>query len=259
MEKARIKAKLERLALESAIAEKRAQVRALKEYDHDKSENGMNSYVRSHGAGGVQAKEEEQRHTPPRNMPVSGSKFPSKPLQNTDQQVVRPKHTDNTKRQQCDTSNDGILQVMQKQKMITEMLVNQQKQVQLPAKDVAVFRGDPLTYRSFIRAFEQAIEEKASNDQDKLYYLQQYTAGEPQELVRSCEHMPPHRGFKEAKRLLQKHYGDELMIASAYIDKALKWPQIKSEDGKALNTYAVFLTGCHNTMEDVARCNSEAG
>ena len=42
------------------------------------------------------------------------------------------------------------------------------------------------------------------------------------------------------------------MIASAYIDKALQWPQIKTEDGKALNAYAVFLTGCRNTMEDVA-------
>lgn len=41
------------------------------------------------------------------------------------------------------------------------------------------------------------------------------------------------------------------MIASAYIDKALSWPQIKSEDGKALSTYAVFLTGCRNTMEAV--------
>lgn len=41
------------------------------------------------------------------------------------------------------------------------------------------------------------------------------------------------------------------MIASAYIDKALKWPQIKAEDGKALKTYALFLTGCRNTMQDV--------
>lgn len=57
--------------------------------------------------------------------------------------------------------------------------------------------------------------------------------------------------FTEAKRLLQKHYGDELMIASAYIDKALKWPQIRSDDGKSLNAYAVFLTGCRNTIEDV--------
>ncbi|KAJ8367142.1 hypothetical protein AAFF_G00330770 [Aldrovandia affinis] len=63
--------------------------------------------------------------------------------------------------------------------------------------------------------------------------------------------MQPSRGYKEAKRLLHKHYGDELRIASAYIDKALQWPQIKSEDGKALNAYAMFLVGCHNTMEDI--------
>ncbi|XP_050951513.1 uncharacterized protein LOC127154148 [Labeo rohita] len=62
--------------------------------------------------------------------------------------------------------------------------------------------------------------------------------------------MPSSRGFKEAKRLLQRHYGDELIIARAYIDKALKWPQIKSDDGKALSAYALFLIGCRNTLED---------
>lgn len=81
--------------------------------------------------------------------------------------------------------------------------------------------------------------------------MEQYTTGEPQEIVRSCEHMPTSRGFKEAKRLLQRHYGDELIIASAYVDKALKWPQIKPDDAKALSTYAMFLVGCRNAMDDV--------
>ncbi|KAK0142970.1 hypothetical protein N1851_018927 [Merluccius polli] len=63
--------------------------------------------------------------------------------------------------------------------------------------------------------------------------------------------MTPSRGYREAKQLLQKHYGDELRIASAYIDKALKWQQVKSEDGKALSAYAMFLIGCLNTMKDI--------
>lgn len=63
--------------------------------------------------------------------------------------------------------------------------------------------------------------------------------------------MPPGLFSLGMSWLLLSLWPDELMIASAYIDKALKWPQIKSEDGKALNTYAVFLTGCCNTMEDV--------
>ncbi|KAJ8332985.1 hypothetical protein SKAU_G00418810 [Synaphobranchus kaupii] len=147
--------------------------------------------------------------------------------------------------------SDDILKVMQKQNAITELLVRQQKQSQLPTKDIPVFRGDALQYKSFIRAIEHSIEQKTDNDQDKLYFLEQFTAGEPQELVRSCAHMSPSRGYNEAKRLLQKHYGDELRIASAYIDKALRWPQIKSEDGKALSAYAMFLVGCRNTMEDI--------
>ncbi len=89
------------------------------------------------------------------------------------------------------------------------------------------------------------------NVKDKLFYLEQYTSGEPQDLVKSCGHMSAESGYNEARRLLQHHYGDELKIASAYIEKALKWPQIQSEDGKMLSAYALFLTGCHNTMQDV--------
>lgn len=146
---------------------------------------------------------------------------------------------------------EDIIKVMQNQNVITELLVKQQKQSQLPVKDIPVFRGDALQYKSFSRAFEHSIEQKTDNDQDRLYFLEQFTAGEPQELVRSCAHMPPSKGYYEAKRLLHKHYGDELQIASAYIDKALKWPQIKSDNGKSLSAYAMFLVGCRNSMEDI--------
>lgn len=33
--------------------------------------------------------------------------------------------------------------------------------------------------------------------------------------------------------------------------KALEWPQIKTEDRKALHAYALFLVGCRNTMSNV--------
>ncbi len=88
-------------------------------------------------------------------------------------------------------ASDSIIQVMQKQHDLTELLVKQQRQVHLPSKDIQVFTGDPLTYKSFIRSF---IQRKTDNEKDKLCYLEQYTAGEPQELVRSCEYMPLWRG-----------------------------------------------------------------
>lgn len=73
---------------------------------------------------------------------------------------------------------------------------------------------------------------------------------EPQELVRSCAHMTPCKGYHEARKLLHKHYGDELVIANAYVDKALKRLQVRADDGKALNAYAMFLIGCHNSMKE---------
>lgn len=85
---------------------------------------------------------------------------------------------------QDNMTNDHV-SVMQKQNAITELLVKQQQLTQLPIKDIPVFKGDALQYKAFIRAFEHAVEQKTDNDQDKLYFLEQFTAGEPQELIRS--------------------------------------------------------------------------
>ena len=63
--------------------------------------------------------------------------------------------------------------------------------------------------------------------------------------------MPDHRGYAKALRLLQEKYGNELKVATALIEKASKWPQIKSEDAKALNAFSVFLVSCRNVMEDI--------
>ncbi|KAL6471710.1 hypothetical protein MHYP_G00203600 [Metynnis hypsauchen] len=131
------------------------------------------------------------------------------------------------------------------------MLITQQSLSQLPRRDIPVFTGDPFTYRSFIRTFEHAIDSKTDSQQDWLYYLEQFMSGEPLDLIHSCEHMRPDRAYREARALLDRHYGDELTIANAYIKKAMEWSQIKPDDRKGLNTFALFLIGCCNAVNDV--------
>lgn len=63
--------------------------------------------------------------------------------------------------------------------------------------------------------------------------------------------MPERRRYDQALRLLNEHYGNEVKIASALMEKAFKWPKMKSEDGKALSAFSLFLLSCRNTMEDV--------
>lgn len=58
--------------------------------------------------------------------------------------------------------------------------------------------------------------------------------------------MDPDQGYTEAKRLLKERFGDKYKISMAYLDKALNWPTIKSDDTKALEAYALFLTNRKN-------------
>ena len=63
--------------------------------------------------------------------------------------------------------------------------------------------------------------------------------------------MDPERGYAQAEVLLQGHFGDEQRIAAAYMDEALSWTPIKSEDVKALQDYSLFLRGFSNAMNEV--------
>ncbi len=220
-----LRKKMEELEIETMLAESNVKLKVLKEYEC--SEDGRSS-IQSKQRKGIHLKQSElkteQRDYSPCHSAVVKSRTNdiSNSVSLAAPQLGTSEYTGHSANRQA---NDSIIQVMQKQHDLTELLVKQQQQIHLPSKDIQKFTGDPLTYKSFIRSFEHTIEHtiehKTDNEKDKLYYIEQYTAGEPQELVRTCEYMPSSRGFKEVKRLLQRHYGDELIIARAYINKAL--------------------------------------
>ncbi len=141
---------------------------------------------------------------------------------------------------------------MERQANIAECLVKHQKLSMLPSIDIPIFKGDPLDYKLFIRAFEHGVEDRTDNDKDRLYFMEQYTTGKPKELVRSCLHMNPAEGYLKAKQLLREHFGNEYQIAVAYMNKALEWPSIRPEDGEALHSFSLFLSGCCNAMSDIS-------
>lgn len=62
--------------------------------------------------------------------------------------------------------------------------------------------------------------------------------------------MNPAEGYLKAKQLLRENFGNEYQIAVAYMNKALHWPSIKPEDGEALHSFSLFLSGCCNAMSD---------
>ena len=116
----------------------------------------------------------------------------------------------------------------------------------LPQPEVATFTGGPIENCNFIRVFENVIEAKTTSYSARLYYLVQYTVGDIQELTR-CLAMDSEKGYREARKLLPKRYGQPYRIASACVERVTNGPAIKSEDGAALQSFSLLLTSCKNT------------
>ena len=58
--------------------------------------------------------------------------------------------------------------------------------------------------------------------------------------------------YEEAKGILQRQFGDPFKIASAHITKLSSWPQIKPNEGRALQDFAVVLEQARSAMKGMS-------
>jgi len=150
------------------------------------------------------------------------------------------------------SQSEPLYEILKKQKELTTYLVHQVQPQTLPKREIPIFDGNPLQYVSFIGAFEHSVEEKTRNKRDCLYFLEQFTTGQPKVLVQSCQHLDPEVCYVEAKKLLKEQFGDEFQIAAAYMEKALSWPSLRTEDAQGLHAYSLFLRACSNIIDNIS-------
>ena len=67
--------------------------------------------------------------------------------------------------------------------------------------------GNPLEFNYFIAVFDEAVEKKIEDPCAKLTLIK-YTTDEVREMVKSCIQLPPKKGYKTAKQMMHKLYGD---------------------------------------------------
>ena len=125
------------------------------------------------------------------------------------------------------------------------------KLMKKPPTDIEKFDGDALLYRRFVRQFNSYIGAVCENDYERLTYLEQFTSGEAHRVVIGYTNLDSSTGYAAAMRELNNRYGNEEVIASAYVQKALNWPVIKISDVKALDEYSIFLRECLHAIEEV--------
>ena len=242
---AAIKARKEMHAMQTALAESDAKMEVLQKYECTQEANSISEVDVQHGEADTKPTFQlPSRHT----LPTPSIEHNAPPA--TIQMATSAPKTEIEDQQ--GPVIDGLCQAISQQANVTEYLVKNHKASLLPDLTIPTFTGEPLEYKSFIRAIEHGIESRTSDNRDRLQFLLQYTSGRPHDLVKSCIHMEPSAGYTKAKLMLKEFFGDDFKIAEAYIKEALDWPTIKPEDGVALQSFALFLTGCSNTMTDIS-------
>lgn len=118
-----------------------------------------------------------------------------------------------------------------------------------PLPEIKRFGGDPLEYRRFIRQFHAKVVINTKDDDERMNYLEQMTHGEAGRVVSGFSHMDGKRAYKAAMNQLEERYGDDELIVTTFIKKALEWPQVK--DSKMLDEFSLFLVECRNAAESM--------
>ena len=131
-----------------------------------------------------------------------------------------------------------------------QLLINEMRK---PNVEIKSFKGDPMEYNAFIRQFENKVTQYCKQDSECFAFLEQYTEGEANTLVKMFANLDPRIGYKSALNELAQKYGNNDSIAHAYVRKALDWPTIKVNDVKALDEFSIFLKQCKYAM-----CSIEA-
>ena len=81
-------------------------------------------------------------------------------------------------------------------------------------------------------------------DDEKLSYLIQYCKGAAKDAIENCLMLPPEEGYKEAKEILRKNFGQKHIIVRAFIDKVVKGPQIRTWESEKLSQLARDMKSC---------------
>lgn len=175
----------------------------------------------------------------------------------SDQIDTRPRNqTPITQEQNTNDSCHGsplneLISLQAKQTELSSLLINQQKRINLPTKEPPVFSGNAFDYPAFITAFDSIISENVPSNKDRLFFLNKYTDGKANEVVKGFLAVNSEHAYTEARKLLDQRFGNPIHVAEAYKSRLRNWPQIRDGDSAGLQAFSDFLLRCQEAVKIV--------
>ena len=144
-----------------------------------------------------------------------------------------------------------LISLQAKQTELSSLLINQQKRINLPTKEPPVFSGNAFDYPAFITAFDSIISENVPSNKDRLFFLNKYTDGKANEVVKGFLAVNSEHAYTEARKLLDQRFGNPIHVAEAYKSRLRNWPQIRDGDSAGLQAFSDFLLRCQEAVKIV--------
>ena len=142
-----------------------------------------------------------------------------------------------------------LVSLQAQQTQLSSAIVNQQRSFHLPVKEPPTFSGDSFQYPAFVTAFDSIITANVPADKDKLFFLEKYTTGKANEVVKGFLATNSETAYGEARKLLDQRFGNPVVVAEDYKKKLRSWRQISDGDSKGLEEFSDFLVRCEEAMK----------
>ena len=144
-----------------------------------------------------------------------------------------------------------IVKLQTKQTKLSALIAEQQKISSLPVQEPPTFSGNYFDYTIFIRAFETIIETRVTAYKERLYFLNKYTTGKANNVVKCFVTLSSSDSYKRAKNLLAQRFSDPHRVSNAYKSHLRKWPQIGEGQSMELQAFSDFLGQCEEAMQSM--------
>ncbi|KAK4468963.1 hypothetical protein MN116_000099 [Schistosoma mekongi] len=121
----------------------------------------------------------------------------------------------------------------------------------LPKVELGYFDGQPSSYWKFLRQFEVYIESKVTDDGHRLLYLLHYCKGKAKVAIEECVMLPPSVGYKRAKEILRRLFGQPHVIARELLDSLVDGTHVDYSSADGLEYLAIRMENCSITLEQM--------
>jgi len=101
-----------------------------------------------------------------------------------------------------------IVKLETKQTELGALIAEQQRISSLPIQEPPSFSGKYFDYPIFMRAFETIIEARVSSNKEWLYFLNKYTTGKANDVIKGLVTLTSGDSYRRAKNLLAQRFGD---------------------------------------------------